>query len=277
MAKMLLVIAVALIVGSLDANAACTQALPACPPLTTNNSAACLDALCNEQAWPNGIVPFGFTNLRPDANIFEAMRAIEEASCGGVLFIHNTSVHGRSLELRRAQRPTGGCVSDGTGAPLADGSRRVIDMDITCLDIIGRGPGGSRRYDETDRKQRGWFLAVLLQALGFHYEHQRPDRDLHVAIQWENVAEESRFEKMRSFPRDMLFGAADGPGAFPYDYDSLMHVRTDRWATDEGMPTMRPLDDAVDDVRLGQRRHLSKGDKERLRALYWCSPIGGTI
>lgn len=152
MAKMLLVIAVALIVGSLDANAACTQALPACPPLTTNNSAACLDALCNEQAWPNGIVPFGFTNLRPDANIFEAMRAIEEASCGGVLFIHNTSVHGRSLELRRAQRPTGGCVSDGTGAPLADGSRRVIDMDITCLDIIGRGPGGSRRYDGEPEK-----------------------------------------------------------------------------------------------------------------------------
>ena len=57
----------------------------------------------------------------------------------------------------------------------------------------------------------------LGHAIGFIHEHQRPDRDSYVHINYDNVASGYKYA-MDTFPKSEV----DGYGV-PYDYGSIMH------------------------------------------------------
>ena len=66
----------------------------------------------------------------------------------------------------------------------------------------------------------GHCLHELGHCLGLLHEHQRPDRDLYITIDFDNILPEYAFN----------FEIEDNPlireQDFPYDYDSIMHYYT---------------------------------------------------
>ena len=69
--------------------------------------------------------------------------------------------------------------------------------------------------------QLGTIAHELMHAVGMIHEQQRPDRDGHIKINWQNMDEDSKpqFEKARESEID--------DHDVPYDFSSLMHYSLD--------------------------------------------------
>ncbi|XP_074648313.1 MAM domain-containing protein 2-like isoform X3 [Tubulanus polymorphus] len=80
----------------------------------------------------------------------------------------------------------------------------------------------------------------LLHALGFEHEHQRPDRDRHIIVNWRYVktGSNTNFEKLSAAKIDMM-------GA-PYDYHSIMHYRALDGSKDNKHATIQRKDGSAD-------------------------------
>ena len=110
----------------------------------------------------------------------------------------------------------------------------------------------------------------LVHALGFDHEHNRPDRDDWVEINFNNVISEesnSNFRKLDSNEfRD--FGT-------PYDYKSIMHYHSYAHALNKSLHTIRALK-APFEIEINE--NLSETDVRKIRLLYNCQPgISSTI
>ncbi|KAA0184408.1 hypothetical protein HAZT_HAZT005377 [Hyalella azteca] len=99
----------------------------------------------------------------------------------------------------------------------------------------------------------------LLHALGLRHEHSRPDRDLHIAVNWNNIKPGSRHH----FQVDNGYTFLD----IPYDFDSVMHYGRNAFAKNSSVGVLtaltsptRPLGGAV----------LTELDRRRLQVLYGC-------
>jgi hypothetical protein len=117
----------------------------------------------------------------------------------------------------------------------------------------------------------------LGHALGFYHEHQRPDRDDFVQINWGNITGGSN-----AFTRvDSLTATADaypiGAGVAIYDFDSVMHYSQCAYsncASCIAAPTVcrtitvLPPNDVVWQYAIGQSTHLSYWDKKVMSFLY---------
>jgi len=123
-------------------------------------------------------------------------------------------------------------------------------------------------------RQGEWMPAHELgHVLGFFHEHQRWDRDQHVAIHYENI-KPGRAGDYDWIPRTNWLVSAT-----PYDYRSIMHYRI-CWASkcedqcldavgSSPCSVIAPLDTNYDGV-IGQwgDNHISELDGERLRLAY---------
>ena len=63
---------------------------------------------------------------------------------------------------------TGGCYAEVAGYRFGYGRMEIGLNQNTCMDIK-------------------YVLQNLLRALGFMYEHNRPDRDDYITINWQNI------------------------------------------------------------------------------------------
>ncbi|KAH0560868.1 hypothetical protein KQX54_009592 [Cotesia glomerata] len=117
-----------------------------------------------ELLWYNEIIPYEFKDVYTGAQprlILQAMRRWEEASC--ITFVkRNEKVHRSYLFFTK--------------------------INCGCCSTIGRVNGGKSTisiYDDCDKF--GTTLHELEHAIGFFHEHEHPDRDEYVKINFDNI------------------------------------------------------------------------------------------
>lgn len=115
--------------------------------------------------------------------------------------------------------------------------------------------------------QKGIIIHELLHALGYIHMHNRPDRDNHVKVLWNNIDQRflSEFSKVDE-------GTFNYYGT-PYDYQSIMHYGPTAFSKN-GARTITPRNSAYSDL-IGQRTSLSDGDISRINNKYKCYGGGG--
>jgi choriolysin H len=90
-----------------------------------------------------------------------------------------------------------------------------------------------------------------MHATGFFHEHERPDRDNYVTINWENI-EPGKIQKLQFFYSFCCFHLITGkennfvlqPAALTYntvyDYKSIMHYKRTDFTVTAGKETITP-------------------------------------
>ncbi|EDO31165.1 predicted protein, partial [Nematostella vectensis] len=101
-------------------------------------------------------------------------------------------------------------------------------------------------------------LHELGHALGFHHEHNRPDRDDYVTIMWENITPNYRFAFNKKSPYEVTDLGT------PYDYNSIMHYHRYAFSM-SGNPTIIVKQSAL----IGSNK-LSEIDIYQMNRLYKC-------
>ncbi|XP_063842691.1 zinc metalloproteinase nas-15-like [Scylla paramamosain] len=130
---------------------------------------------------------------------------------------------------------------------------------------MGRQGGAQNLTVVAETIHRGSVMHELMHALGFGHEHNRPDRDDYVVIDFSNIHDTAKpyFKKYTS--QDPVKDEQ-----LAYDYMSLMHATDmydDRVNIDTSKPVIWRKDGGQD---LGQRSMLTPLDKQRLRKIYSC-------
>ena len=103
----------------------------------------------------------------------------------------------------------------------------------------------------------------LGHAIGFYHEHNRPDRDEHIQVQYANVQQQLRsaFNKAQ-FGRTNLLG-------YGYDYASIMHYSRKAFSAN-GQDTIVARDPSIP---FGNAGELSPLDIAKANALYKCGKL----
>ncbi|CAJ0568514.1 unnamed protein product, partial [Mesorhabditis spiculigera] len=144
----------------------------------------------------------------------------------------------------------------------------IVPLD-GCYSYVGRIGGGQLMSLSPDCLADFIIWHEMMHAIGFEHEHQRPDRDNHLTVKYENVipAQMVNFEKIRA-------NEVDYPDK--YDYSSLMHYDSYAFGKlDEKrkvrMATMIPKKAGVS---LGDNMAFSPTDIRKLNRLGKCpTPI----
>jgi len=157
---------------------------------------------------------------------------------------------------------------------------------------------------------QGVVVHELLHILGVAHEQQRPDRDQHVTMHWENIQVDKASNMWRDswetedVPNlkkcsaegvqqaqadfsDCVSGDTVTDFAVGYDFKSVMHYSLKSFAVNRSLNVMTPKDSSITDVG---NNELSAMDIEKLNYAYYCegktkakcggsiySPTGGDI
>ncbi len=148
--------------------------------------------------WPNGTIPFMLVGINGDEakKIFEAMYLWEAASMGRIQF---------RLQL------------DNPGDYSRTNTLYIVKNEIIS-GVLGTGYfPGEINVLFLDRFEQRAILHELGHKIGLEHEHQRPDRDLFITIDWNKISPEfvSQFNYLNPELYDYSY--------YQYDYESVMH------------------------------------------------------
>jgi len=104
----------------------------------------------------------------------------------------------------------------------------------------------------------------LVHALGFDHEHNRPDRDHWVEIDFKNVKGAITNSDFKILDSTEFYNLNT-----PYDYKSIMHYHSFAHAINESLPTIR-ANKVPFEIEINE--NLSHIDVEEIRTLYNCKP-----
>ena len=152
----------------------------------------------NHGTWPNGIIPFMLVGINRDEakKIFDAMYLWEAASMGRIQFrlqLDNQDDYTHTNRLYIVKNET---ISGTLGTGYFPGEINVVFLD---------------------RFEQRAILHELGHKIGLEHEHQRPDRDLFITIDWNKVSPE--FVPQFSHLEPELYDYT----IYQYDYESVMH------------------------------------------------------
>lgn len=184
--------------------------------------------------WKDGIVPYYFSGSFADEDVeivLQAMRRWESAA--GVEFVEVTP---RSYAYKIRRIPGSNLWSSSVG-----------ENNVLCYLNYGSPPDSY-----------GHVLHELGHGLGLMHEHQRPDRDSYVTINWYNIV--PGFEYYFDIVDNPLYVEED----LSYDYSSIMHYSETGFGIDGSIT----IDPAVPGSNIGQRNDISLLDEEKVRAIY---------
>lgn len=179
--------------------------------------------------WPNAQVPYEFVPAIAQADrdrMRDAMDMIEAVSA--VRFVPKWSTAPNWVEIRLSTIP-----------------------NVSSSEVGFRG--GRQRIEQWPGFSTFGNLHELMHTLGFYHEHQRPDRDNFVTINWNQI--QSGFGSNFNIVNETMQGA--------YDYDSLMHYG----AYDFAIGTIRTIV-PLQPANIGQSFFISPGDASAMRTLY---------
>jgi hypothetical protein len=113
------------------------------------------------------------------------------------------------------------------------------------------GKKGGKQLIRVGGTGYGLIMHEIGHSIGLFHEQSRADRDSYVTIHWDNIVDgkESNFQTYVAL-------AQDGRDLFRYDFDSVMHYRTDEFGIDGATTITRNDGQAL----VAQRDHLSDGD-----------------
>ncbi|XP_057379766.1 zinc metalloproteinase nas-8-like [Daphnia carinata] len=197
--------------------------------------------LTSSNRWPNAEIPYvisaSYTSRQREI-IASAIKAYHTHTC--IRFVPRT-VEDNYVRISKTGQ---GCWSD-VGMV---GGRQKVSLDDHCV-LFSRP---------------GLVMHELMHVLGFYHEHQRPDRDKYVSINFDNIERRNRdyFQKTKMWDLTTT--------RFSYDYGSLMHYPSDAFAKDPTIPVIKPLRGKP---ALGQRRAFSALDLKKLNRFY-CKASG---
>ncbi|XP_068227582.1 hatching enzyme 1.2-like isoform X2 [Palaemon carinicauda] len=185
--------------------------------------------------WPGGVVPFivdDAFDARERSIISKAMESFHEKTC--LKFISRTNQEDY-LHLVKGE----GCWS--YWGRIRTG-KQEISLGNGCV-------------------YKGIVLHELMHTAGFVHEHNRPDRDMYLEINWDAIkpGKSDNFNKL-SWSVVTSLGVS-------YDYVSIMHYGRYTFAKDKERPTITPK---FRTARMGQRQDLSSKDVIKLNLLYNC-------
>jgi len=109
---------------------------------------------------------------------------------------------------------------------------------------------------------RGLALHEFLHALGFDHEQNRPDRDEHIEVHWDNIAQSKKWNFQ-------ILGESDWENTgSPYDFLSVMHYSSANFAAGS-KPTMSRRD--TGEAVRAQRNRPSTLDISQVCHIYGCA------
>lgn len=92
-----------------------------------------------------------------------------------------------------------------------------------CYSTVGKQP---YPFLKTTDYSTGTLLHELGHCLGLRHEHQRPDRDNFIDINWSNIRFFKRIRFVKLSDSDFMYPYR----SFPYDYKSIMHYRNNAFS-----------------------------------------------
>ncbi|XP_069124707.1 MAM and LDL-receptor class A domain-containing protein 1-like isoform X2 [Argopecten irradians] len=131
-----------------------------------------------------------------------------------------------------------------------------------CYSDVGRNGGRQNMTLAPGCLYRGTIIHELMHTLGFWHEHTRPDRDQHINVLWDNIANQMDPNFVRMDERDVVL-------LDRYDYYSIMHYSPYAFSGNN-LPTIQITDSSVNVSMVGQRLNPSDLDITKIRKLYKC-------
>ncbi|XP_023724085.1 uncharacterized protein LOC111873534 isoform X2 [Cryptotermes secundus] len=197
-----------------------------------------------QRMWPNGTVPYVISPLydTPDyVTIYKAIITLNSMTC--IRFVPWNGKDKDYLLIWPVKQPKGCWSYVGRfGGPQIVSLQPPDKNGPNCLGGEGRS------------------IHELLHALGIFHEQSRADRDMYVDVKFENIIPEYR----NNFNKQSLENTTYN---FEYDYDSIMHYGQYFFSKTRGQPTIIPK---KENVKLGQRKAISKTDCLKINDLYGC-------
>ncbi|CAO1316951.1 unnamed protein product [Diamesa hyperborea] len=197
-----------------------------------------------DKLWPNRTIPYAISPLYDAEDmitIYTAIRTLSTMTC--IKFRKWNGKEDDFLLIWPIKYPKGcwSFVGKTGGAQL---------LSLQAPDATGQNCLGGE----------GRAIHELMHAIGIFHEQSRSDRDRFVKIHWDNMipAYKSNFEKQ---------SLENTTYSFEYDYDSIMHYGKSYFSKAKGKPTMTAR---MENIKLGQRRGLSKTDCLKINDLYGC-------
>jgi len=205
-----------------------------------SNGKRAVDSGILTKTWPNGVIPYvmdpRITGTRYQKSFNKAMDMWEKYTC--IKFVKHTD--------------------EAAYVTLTNGS--------SCSSGVGMWYKPYEVHLAKKCRTAGNAMHELGHVIGFWHEHQRPDRDEYIGINYENL--QDNFAARNSYLKiPSVFVNSYG---VKYDYASIMHYAKDSFAKKrrDAFRVKKDLPKCLTDV--GQRKSISRKDIEQANKLYKC-------
>ncbi len=190
--------------------------------------------------WPDGIVPYAFGDGIAAAQRDTVLAAVRHwTENTRISFVERTAANAGEHSGWIVFRPTNGCASS-----VGRTDKQPQDLFVQSCTV-------------------GSVIHEIGHAVGLYHEHTRPDRDMWITVDNEQIIGDDPARGVRSKAHNFEIMRTNSVELGPYDYDSIMHYGTHFFAKGDKPTIIVPPGESI-----GQRLGLSPGDISAVNSMY---------